>query len=217
MGYRTNSDIYFPYGIVRKKRTNYVPPTLKKVSERPKMFAWIENKCDNTGSEKAVEFVQALERHFDVDVFGDCGTKTCTDCFEMIEETYLFYLSFEYAQCNDFVTKRLFEPLRHNVVPIVFGKAKYDQLAPPGSVINIDSFKTTDDFLRYLSKLSNNSSLYMKYFEWKKNYVVHDPRPAVLCKLCDMLNQPVEHTSYVDLKSWLTGGNQCESVDGLPE
>jgi hypothetical protein len=61
-------------------------------------------------------------------------------------------------------------------VPIVYGGADYSSYAPPLSYIDVSDFKSPIDLANYLKLLDQNDGLYLKYFDWKKNYeVVTDP------------------------------------------
>jgi hypothetical protein len=56
---------------------------------------------------------------------------------KMIAEKYLFYLSFENAVCDDYVTEKLFKVFDFNLIPIVMGGADYKTFAPKKSYIDI--------------------------------------------------------------------------------
>ena len=50
------------------------------------------------------EVVDNLNKFLQVDVYGDCGSLTCSrkgkSCFRNINKTYKFYLSFENSLCE---------------------------------------------------------------------------------------------------------------------
>ena len=49
------------------------------------------------------QLVRSLMEHVKVDVFGWCGNKTCDkdqDCYQMMNQTYKFYLSLENSVCQ---------------------------------------------------------------------------------------------------------------------
>ena len=55
--------------------------------------------------------VKELQKPINVDVYGDCGTMTCSrkiegDCREMAAKNYKFYLSLENSLCQDYVTEK---------------------------------------------------------------------------------------------------------------
>jgi hypothetical protein len=55
-----------------------------------------------------------LQKYIPVDIYGKCGTQKCprsteTECYEMLNRDYKFYLAFENANCKDYLTEKLFE------------------------------------------------------------------------------------------------------------
>ena len=84
--------------------------------------------CD-TKSKREL-YVKELQKYIDVDIYGKCGPLKCPDnpkvydprmnkeCYDMLEQNYKFYLSFENIFCKDYVTEKLF-----NILPLqVIGK-----------------------------------------------------------------------------------------------
>lgn len=65
-----------------------------------------------------------------IDVYGKCGSLVCSHdhqeiCDKKIAMTYYFYLSFENALSEDYVTEKLLRALNNDAVPIVYGGANY--------------------------------------------------------------------------------------------
>ena len=103
------------------------------------------------------QLVKSLMQHVKVDVFGSCGNKTCDkdqDCYQMMNQTYKFYLSLENSVCQvnicsipyhskssqfikDYVTEKFFNILPYNVIPVVLNGADMNHIAPPHSYINV--------------------------------------------------------------------------------
>ena len=89
-----------------------------------------------------------------MDIYGDCGPYQCghtrsmghkyivkqDHCFNMVNRKYKFYFSFENALCKDYVTEKMFNALKLNTIPVVFGGANYSNILPPGSYINALNF-----------------------------------------------------------------------------
>eukprot|EP00091_Calanus_sinicus_P007279 TRINITY_DN18262_c0_g1_i1.p1 TRINITY_DN18262_c0_g1~~TRINITY_DN18262_c0_g1_i1.p1 ORF type:complete len:150 (-),score=29.34 TRINITY_DN18262_c0_g1_i1:34-483(-) len=122
-----------------------------------------------------------------VDIYGECGPLSCgtsrnmghsyrlqdDPCFDMVNRNYRFYLSFENAICQDYVTEKIFNALRLNTIPIVLGGANYTKILPPGSFINAGNFESPKALAAYLQTVLYNSTLYESYFSWRPFYDIH--------------------------------------------
>ena len=86
---------------------------------------------------------------------------------------FRFYLSFENAICQDYVTEKIFNALRLNTIPIVLGGANYTKILPPGSFINAGDFESPKALANFLQTVLNNSTLYESYFSWRPFYDIH--------------------------------------------
>jgi alpha-1,3-fucosyltransferase len=83
---------------------------------------------------------------------------------------------------------------------------------PPKSYIDANAFATVEDLAKHLKFLSDNPHEYIKYFWWKKYYIVreqHNVRDQQLCKICQKLHEPnlfkrVQY--YEDIKGWHNEG-----------
>lgn len=76
---------------------------------------WVVNNC--TAKSGRLECAKELSKHIDMDIYGKSGDhNNCSgleDCFGNIaERDYFFYLSFENALSEDFVTSKLYNALR---------------------------------------------------------------------------------------------------------
>ncbi|KOC68246.1 Alpha-(1,3)-fucosyltransferase C, partial [Habropoda laboriosa] len=156
------------------------------------------------------EYAAELSKHIDVDVYGECGNYNCSyggDCFSKVfERDYYFYLSFESALCEDFVTEHLYNPLRYDIVPIVYGAANYSLFAPPQSYVNAFDFDTPEDLAKYLQWLIDHPDIYKKYFAWKQYYEIEDGTPRAICSLCKFLHEQREPKVYPILSRWSSVG-----------
>ena len=70
----------------------------------------------------------------------------------MIEENYKFYLSLENSICRDYVTEKMFEALKHDVVPVVLGGADYKDIFPENSFINMLDYKNMSLLAQHLGR-----------------------------------------------------------------
>ncbi|XP_037068731.1 4-galactosyl-N-acetylglucosaminide 3-alpha-L-fucosyltransferase FUT6-like [Pollicipes pollicipes] len=158
-----------------------------------KLVAWFVSNCAPGGGR--MSYVRELQRHVHVDVYGACGELTCgtpgaasPDCYNMLERDYFFYLAFENSLCADYATEKLFNVLRYDVVPVVFGGAAYQRLAPPGALA-----------LRMV-QLASEPTAYLAHLRWRGSRVlVHDPA-AWACEL--------------DIVDWHGILGRCQRYDG---
>ena len=96
MSYRTDSDIYTPYGKTVKCNTSWEQKN--SFENKTKSIAWFVSNCKTRSNRET--YVQRLGQYIDVDIYGGCGSLKChryndSSCKEMIANQYKFYLSFE--------------------------------------------------------------------------------------------------------------------------
>lgn len=199
--------------------TAYEIPTVKEIQKRPKKIAWFVSHCGVESKRDVV--AQKISKHIRVDIYGKCGNLECPrsrteECLDMMENNYKFYLSFENSFCKDYVTEKLFNVLKKNIIPIVYGGADYDKFAPPYSVIDVTKYKTIQELTDYLKFLDENTEEYLKYFEWKKSYSVDLTPQSTLCTLCQKLNEPRKTVMYEDISAWVNYPDYCKLDDKLP-
>ena len=113
---------------------------------------------------KRETYVKELQKYIRVDIYGKCGNLSICPheqgilgpCVFNVAKKYKFYLAFENAYCQEYVTEKLHRTLMYPTVPIVMGGADYKVVAPPGkSYINVFDFKSPKhlaDYLLYLDK-----------------------------------------------------------------
>ena len=239
MTYRSNADIPLLYGrIIPKENAPRTPEEISHLREqartslpsntvrsRTKSVAWMVSHCD-THSQRET-YVEELSKYIDVDIYGNCGYLSCAkhqlhssdlQCYDMLESTYKFYLSFENALCPDYVTEKFFKIMGHDLVPVVYGGADYTQHAPPHSYIDARKFKPKE-LAAYLKLLDANDTLYNEYFWWKDyysvEYSVEDMSRHGFCDLCRKLHeqQDGDFQSYKELESEWGDGNKCQPFD----
>ena len=154
--------------------TNTTKSPTEWVKGKTKLIIWISSNCGFT-SLLRIGFVKELNKHIPVDTYGACGPLKCNQrqskkCKGDLLRTYKFYLVLENSECGDYITDKLWDkPLKHGVVPIVYGPNRkvYEELAPPNSFIYIGDYKNIQDLASYLKLLDSNPELYAKYLEWQ--------------------------------------------------
>ena len=196
MTYRVDSDFLAPYGY-------YAPLTPDGIDRKPKNFAEGKDKLVAWGVSHCGmlrdEFVMKLLKFIKVDIFGSCANKfnqhePCPrgsqECNKKLQR-YKFYLSFENSFCIDYITEKYWvNPLSNNIVPVVMGGASYEneQLAIPGSFINVVDFESVEALAKYLIHLNSNDTAYNEYFKWKRKFKRAPLMPSWPCRVCAALN-----------------------------
>jgi len=225
MTYKSNSDIYFPYGkVIPIDNNNYFhyQNIFESYSSQLRLkrnnanftgkVAWTVSHCG--ARSKRDQVVDNLSKYIEIDVYGKCGNHTCKfpneddGCFQQLEESYKFYLSFENSLCHEYVTEKFFNALNRSLIPVVYGYGPYERIAPLGSFINARSFHSAQHLGQYLNYLDHNPEEYEKYFEWKKLFRVKpETDKDAWCDLCDKLyrnrvDETRQYQWYSDLHLW---------------
>ncbi|KAK4006377.1 hypothetical protein OUZ56_011530 [Daphnia magna] len=181
------------------------------VKRKTKLVAWFVSHCFT--HIRREEYVYQLRQYIPIDIFGACNNRDCPyDCNEMLSNDYKFYLAFENSWCPDYVTEKFYRPLMHNTVPIVMGGADYNRFAPPDSYINARDYDSPKNLAEYILFLDNTDTVYIRYFEWKKNFDILLPDYYGLCDLCRMAHDTTWPSKiYSDIKQWWVESAGCEN------
>ncbi len=150
---------------------------------------------------------------------GKCGQIKCQprgskidNCSLNVEHNYKFYLSFENSVCKEYVTEKLFDRLRQNVVPVVMGSGPYNNgFTPPHTVIDYTDFDTPHQLAQFLLWLDKHPEEYLSYFWWQDYYMVKSSsKQDIACELCRKLHSKEEpRTVYKHLYDWWVKDGQC--------
>lgn len=210
ISYKKESDIRIQHYLVKKQKTNY--SFNHKIFERKTKFAAsLLSNCSKKKPSIRNKYLSELQKYIEIENYGKCGKLKCdtsaVECYKMLAKNYKFYLFFEDQICKDYSEPELFEILQFDIVPVVLGGANYTEITPPYSVINTMDFETPDKLVQYLQYILIEQEEYLKYFEWKKNYIIKKNEP-VLCKLCEMLHKPIVYSHYPEMVEWVNGNNR---------
>ncbi|KAK2701217.1 hypothetical protein QYM36_020115 [Artemia franciscana] len=208
--YREDSDIYFPKGEI-KRREKRVKREYKTFTKQ-NLVVWMVSHCQTHGHRE--DYIDELRRYIQVDVYGTCGANRCLseyleECYNMIQNNYKFYLSFENSLCKDYVTEKLFNILQYDVIPVVYGSADYNRILPPNSYINALDYSPSE-LANLLRDIGDDLIKYQRYFKWKEEYYLHiyDIKHA-FCELCKKLHTDTEKKSYRNFNKWWIDGSNC--------
>ncbi|XP_044173751.1 4-galactosyl-N-acetylglucosaminide 3-alpha-L-fucosyltransferase FUT5-like [Acropora millepora] len=194
--YRIESDFFVSYGHYGPLSPDEIDRKPKNYAEgKDKLVAWAVSHCGMLRD----GFVKKLLQYIKVDIFGSCANKfnqqdSCPrgsqECNQKLQR-YKFYLAFENSFCIDYITEKYWEtPLSLNMVPVVMGGASYEneQLAIPGSFINVVDFESVEALAKYLMYLNSNDTAYNEYFMWKRKFKPTPLMPGWPCRVCAALN-----------------------------
>ncbi|XP_071084330.1 alpha-(1,3)-fucosyltransferase C-like [Haliotis cracherodii] len=209
MTYRTDSDLFAPVGMfVPTLKLPSYHDLLNIVQRKTKAVAWFVSHCKTVSRRMA--YVERLKKIIDVDVFGRCGPEECLksrpECLNMLNHTYMFYLSFENSLCKDYITEKLYKTFNVPCVPIVRGGADYKHLVPNGTYINAADFSNPESLGWHLKGLMSNTSAYMDILMRKEQYRVFGSnrgKQMAFCELCYRLNKPgTLWDTQTDVEKW---------------
>ena len=234
MTYRSDSDVPVPYGWVLGDHETY-DDTKKSIvvqkykhilHNKDKMVAFIASRECKSDSKREV-YINEMKKYLNVDVMGKCGLIPCDqvnhlsegdNCTQTVDMRYKFYLAFENAICDEYVTEKLFRRLQLNTVLIVMGGVDYSRYAPPHSFIDVNDFKSPRDLVTYLNYLNKHDEQYLSYFWWKDHYnstaIMYDKYAwaKAFCFLCKKLNEedPIPKV-YSDMSAWWKNETLCKT------
>ena len=229
--YRLDSDIFQPFGYVRKipapAKLETFAPIVKKKS---KVALWIDPRVDSVGeldknsqkgkSKTDVEgFLRKVGKEISVDTYSMADLKAALNEPQSKKgyamSKYYFILAFEWADCQDYVTDLFFDAFDPNVlaVPVVRGGFKYAQHFPKEIFVNADDFDSPKGLARYLQKLAANTKTYTRMLWRKSQYVREEGVSHAWCQLCEMLHRVDEDEQllgrYDDVYTWVNEGGGC--------
>lgn len=149
--YKLNSDARWDYLVVRDRDNQIIGPNKimnwkkigvkelvnnaikAKLKYKSKTAAWFVSNCVTMNKREV--YVDILQQELatyglTIDIFGGCSHRKCPrddirECLKLLKRDYYFYLAFENADSEDYVTNELLNALNHYAVPVVFGGANY--------------------------------------------------------------------------------------------
>ncbi|XP_056008940.1 glycoprotein 3-alpha-L-fucosyltransferase A-like isoform X2 [Ostrea edulis] len=208
MSFRKHSDIFRPYGKI-KRREKELSRNYSAVFQKKKLGAvWMSGHCPVPSKRKA--FAQELGKYMHVDLFGKCGTRPCgtrstllSQCLMNVARDYNFYLSFENTICPDYTTEKLFNLYLYDleIIPVVNGPDNAADYLPNGTYINALHFASAKELAQELLEIGSNEKKYIKYLKEKDRYfdvgngeVFSD----AMCQICEKVAKNPKRKS----KTW---------------
>lgn len=196
---KTNTDIHLPYGKLQKRThpntRNYSAIALQKTLGG----ILISSHCNNIAQRE--KYAKILQRYIPIDIYGkcgnpwECGTQYVHDkCFDILNDTYRFFLAFENSLCRGYFTEKLFENYKYDTLIVTRGGDQGEAAVtfPPGTVISTDSFQSVDELGEYLAALHVSPELYAERLKDKDKYYSESYSSVyqdAMCRLCRMMNK----------------------------
>ncbi|CAF4752073.1 unnamed protein product [Pieris macdunnoughi] len=206
----------------QENKANYRDEDLAEiVRKKRKAAAWFVSNCDTTSMREELggQIRQNLRNYdLDIDIYGDCGSLLCPVsamdiCLMKLEREYYFYMAFENALSDDYVTEKVVHALNHRTVPIVFGGANYSRFLPPGSYLDAREMGARRTAQR-IAELIRRPNEYIQLFNWRHYYRVRAIAPGIqACHLCAAINKhPIPRNTTIQFRRWWTPLTSCRDV-----
>uniref|UniRef100_A0A8C8SWE6 Fucosyltransferase n=1 Tax=Pelusios castaneus TaxID=367368 RepID=A0A8C8SWE6_9SAUR len=202
MSYRSDSDIFVPYGFLRA-----TPPAPRfSLPRKTKLVAWVISNWNER--QARVKYYHQLKKYIPIDVYGAQGLALKEDNVIGTVSQYKFYLAFENSQHTDYITEKLWRnAFKSSAVPVVLGpsRSNYERFIPPDSFIHVDDFSSPRRLAIYLKFLNKNKPRYRQYFTWREKYDVHLTSfwDEQYCRVCEAVRTAGDQLKTIqNLASW---------------
>ncbi len=191
---------------------------------------WYVSNCGSKYADIRIQYVQELKKHINVDIYGRCkkvGAKPdpCMTpeikripgeerkCLNSFLTKYKFYLAFENAKCDWYITEKIIKCLYQKVLPIALGAPMdhYAKAMPKDSFLHVDNFTSPKLLADYIHYLDTHDSAYNKYMEWRTSHVgLYGFESGFACDLCERLWNPVHPKKHsVPFSKWFGDKENC--------
>lgn len=171
MTYSLTSDVPIPYSEFFE--TSEMPLNISEKKDHL-VCAFISNCGAGNGRTK---YMIELMKHIKIDSYGSClNNAEVPSSFrrrnryrtkEAMLSQYKFTIAFENSNDEDYITEKLYQPLRYGSVPIFRGNSNMEDFIPPHSAIDANKFKSEKELADYLHYLDKNDTAYNEYLQWK--------------------------------------------------
>ncbi|XP_053304856.1 4-galactosyl-N-acetylglucosaminide 3-alpha-L-fucosyltransferase FUT6-like [Spea bombifrons] len=203
MSYRSDSDIFTPYGWLEKNDAiqNFTIP------KKSMLVAWVVSNW-NPQSQR-VHFYEELKKYIQIDIYGRQHKPLASGNMQENLSQYKFYLAFENSQHRDYITEKLWRnALVSGTVPIVLGSSRenYEKFIPRDSFIHVDDFPSAKQLADYLLELDKDTQKYEQYFKWRSTWRPNGDEgwATHYCKACRALKDAPPYRTIPTLVKWYT-------------
>uniref|UniRef100_A0ABM5FRM4 GDP-fucose protein O-fucosyltransferase n=1 Tax=Pogona vitticeps TaxID=103695 RepID=A0ABM5FRM4_9SAUR len=183
----------------------------KKNSLRQKLapLVYVQSDCDPPSDRDS--YIKELMTHIEVDSYGAClhnrdlpehlrdPAYMDSDEFYEVLAQYKFILAFENAICEDYITEKLWRPLKLGVVPVYYGSPSIGDWLPSNkSAVLVTAFSHPKDLARYIQVLDTDDKEYEAYLEWKLKGDISNKRLLAAIKERTWGVQDIMKDNYID-------------------
>lgn len=204
----------------RFKAVEKVNYAAKKRKDVP--VAWFVSRCFTQS--KREDYVEKLQKHIKVDIYGKCGPKKCgtnvmaswqkDQCERNLlhaNNSYKFYLAFENSLCEDYVTEKLWKTLSLDVIVVVMGGVDYNRIMPKDSFIDVRDYPSPKGLAKYLNFLDKNDEAYNQLLRRKISLRCYNQLPLVPlhCAICKKLHDTWRQKSIVHALDVFWSNRRC--------
>lgn len=154
---------------------------------------------------KRENYINELPKHYPLKVLGNCGKHwNCghvyvhDDCFKLLNREYMFYLAFENALCDEYVTEKFFANYNFDIILITRSKYENNSRLPKDVFLSTDNFESP----KHLAEFLNNITVfeYAELLERKDRYVSISFKQVYqdsMCEPCKRLNKKLEYRKMI--------------------
>ena len=170
VSYRLDAD--FPSPELVKPRLDKPMP----FEDKTKLVLAVYSNCEGLRT----HYMDELSKYIQIDFYGSClrthkfmSRTTDRNDTKLIEllRSYKFTLVIPNADCDYYVTEKMYNALSSGTVPVWLGTNKIDEILKWGnlkhSVVKVKNFESPKVLADYLHFLAKNKSEYNKYLRWK--------------------------------------------------
>ncbi|KAI6058278.1 Alpha-(1,3)-fucosyltransferase 10 [Aix galericulata] len=198
-------------GVEVLKSLRHMIPLQMKNSLRKQLapLVYVQSDCNPPSDRDS--YVRELMCHIEVDSYGEClhnrdlpqhlrnpAAMDDGNFFKILAQ-YKFILAFENAICEDYITEKLWRPLKLGVVPVYFGSPSIvDWLPSNKSAILVSSFSHPRELAHYIKTLDKNDQEYEAFLEWKLKGDISNPRLLTAMKERKWGVQDITQDNYID-------------------
>uniref|UniRef100_A0A7S0WGA3 Fucosyltransferase n=1 Tax=Hemiselmis tepida TaxID=464990 RepID=A0A7S0WGA3_9CRYP len=204
---------FVPISYVNANEDDFRTPGARFEDRSPVLGVFMSN-CQTEGHHRQ-GFIADLARFVKVESYGGCTPKGTVKAnwqtrfpqcrgmprrsamWDAVKECVLFHsrfaLSVENALEEDYVTEKMWQPLRVGAVPITVGSNISRHLLPhPSAAIYAEDFGSVRDLAEYISRVANSSELWHAHTAWKGGefsnafqHVVFNSYTSLGCRVCE--------------------------------